>query len=213
MKLKNLIVVGILLINILGCSNATKKSVIEPDLSFNMNENFENKNGNWIEENNKYAELKIENGIYNFENKLDNRSYSVWNDVQFRDGKLYMAKAKMRHDNGMENSGFGIFIGFPNEHFITIEINNNGEIIAYYEDEKNFEPYFEWTKSDFLKADDWNEFMFIKEGKNVEFSINNFSVLSFSLKEDNINRIGFKVNNLLKVNIDDIQCKEIESTF
>lgn len=173
---------------------------------FSLVENFDNNLNNWHELKNNEVEIKVLNGYYNIEHKKNDTSWLVWQNFDFKTKNIFGAEANIKYEKGDNESGYGIFIEIDDGTRIIQEINNAGYMCFYIEQDNNYNFILNWTKSDIVKANEMNNFVFLMEKEKGEFLVNGYDIGWAEIsKKSKVTKIGFKVNGKLKVNIDSIK--------
>ncbi len=198
----------ILFINILF---VTTVSIILAQ-EFNIVDNFNNNDNEWLINDAADYKSQIINGKYIIENKMEESGYRFWNNYDVSTGQDFVIETKLKQTQGNNNMGFGLMWhsnGTTDNH--NFEISSTGYYRILYRENEEYVYQAEWTKSEFIKGFGlYNTLKIEKKGSTLSFYINDNLVHTDAYSKKFGNNYGFILRTNMKIFVDNfkIQCEE-----
>jgi len=183
-------------------------------LSFNffalqdvLQDNFDNNEKNWSLGNYEKFNSKIQDGKLILESySIDQFKYLTKSISSCYEYDFYL-KADFKHISGVDNHGFGLVWGTKDlSNLFFFVITKNGYSSIYKNENGLWNPLKTWTSFDFINIDNTaNKLEIQQKNKHLYFLINGELLFDTIASKPFGNKIGFCINNKMKVEIDNLE--------
>jgi len=168
-------------------------------------DNFSNNSNAWALADDKEAFLKIENGKYTFECKLENISKFSWHKVEIDSKRDFSISCNTFWVSGINNNSFDLAWGILDaDNAFSFGISADGNYCYNISISGKLTRLIPWTKSEFINKKGSNKLKIAKEGSLVKFYINENKVNQYNFDDFFGNNVGFRVSQNQKVLFDDL---------
>ena len=178
-------------------------------------ERFNNNYFGWYEGSNEKMEAAVSDGFLNFEHKRESGYWCAYTAVPLQEEKDFQIQASIKQISGVDKHGYGLLWGTLNaDNNFSFIISSNGSFrIAQYVNAK-FSALKDWTKSEWIKPmNQVNVLSIVRKGGNLSFLINQQEVYSCGWMKFMGTKIGFMVNEMMKIAVDEITVKQNENSI
>ncbi|WP_439127338.1 hypothetical protein, partial [Polaribacter sp.] len=177
-------------------SHITKESILFDGYTSNIND--------WALSNNNNATLEIKNGNYDFAHNRDKGGWSSTISKYINTDRDFKILADIKKISGIQNNGYGIIFGredSSNQNLFYINGNGSYSIKRVKNGSDNY--LKNWTSSSSIRKGNgaYNVLKVVKNGKNLEYYINNTKVYTDYSPEFFGDRLGYIIYNKQKISI------------
>ena len=154
----------------------------------------------------------IQGGNYVISKKTESGSWFFYKSIYTEYDKDYSIEVEATQTSGVENNGYGLVFAakdVDNSHYFMVTSNGYYRISGY--ENGKYTPTTDWTKTDKVSGmDEIHSLKVERKGDKLYFSINNNVVHTLTSKEIEIygNRIGFVLNDEMRVEFDFLEVKQ-----
>jgi len=171
-------------------------------------DSFNDNSNQWFVNNHDEYTTTLENGSYVIDHKMEEGSWFFYNSIPFNSNGDWVIESNIKQVSGITNHGYGILWGAKDsENAYCFIATGGGSYMIYKYSDGQYSPIQPWT--DALTAINptgfVNKFTLKKVGSKWSFYINDQFLISTDAEKFMGDRIGFVVNNRMKISIQDLK--------
>jgi hypothetical protein len=175
-----------------------------------LEEDFDNNIRGWHETDEAAGYAKVENGVYRIRGRKREGSYYSWLALDLDSGVNFKLEATIRQVGGPDNFGYGLFWAErqPVADQSIFEINDTGEVTYGKFAKESYSPVVSWTPTSTIIRGGANRLRVSRRDDKLELSVNNQVVRVVPFQPTRIGFIGFRVNDLVAIEVDEVRVTE-----
>ncbi|MCF6242430.1 MAG: hypothetical protein L3J74_13910 [Bacteroidales bacterium] len=181
-----------------------------------FNDEFLNNQNNWYISNTPEGLTKIDNGRYLMEGKMLGKAITSTVPVNLEDINNFKISTEITKITGIDDNGFGLVWGSsdPNNEFEFL-ISGNGQFKVIEWRNGESKDLIPWTFNSGINRWDnsTNRLRIVKKGAILKFYINDYYVARIMALPNFGNKIGFVINETMKISINYLVLEKIEEEF
>jgi hypothetical protein len=173
---------------------------------YRLEDHFIDNKNKWDEYDTDKVTKKIQNGKYTFQNKMTSSDSLEWISVDMSQNEDFQIESSIAKGDGTDNYGYGLVWGLTdvNNHYY-FRISGNGYYLYGKQADGKLTAIIGWTKSNHINQhNSTNKLTIKKSGHQIMFSINDNFVGQAYFERSFGNKIGFRVDPEIKVEIDNV---------
>jgi hypothetical protein len=172
---------------------------------------FDNNTNEWLEKDDDEALCKVQEGVYLFEHKRETGSWFTWNTVAIDPAGDFKIEATLTKLEGIEDNAYEIVWGLSDvNNNYKFGVSGNGSYVHSKWEQGTWSPILDWTQFPFIQQQNGtNNLSVVKSGAKLKFYINDHFVNEASYQPFFGDKVGFALNNKMKVAIEQITVTQL----
>lgn len=176
------------------------------EITILFEDDFSDNSNSWALGDDASRSMYLENGKYYFYHKEEEGTWFNWNFVNIDPDLDFVIRSTMKLYVGDESSGFGLVWGMEDvENYLTFNISGDGYYRYARESGSNWDLIIPWTDDFSVHMYNLPNILEVKKNRdNYEFYVNGNYLASSPFSGFSGEKLGFMVNNYMKIEIDDL---------